>query len=158
MKQVSEVVGDHTGRSRAAVQYAVTTKQLVDAAKQPGFGVDGWAPLADLVAVDEFERVGNFKEVMDWGQYTDFLTNWATASEWDGLFKRVSEVDGVVFLELEERTKMGDFESVVNSISVYEFTADDKIRHIDVYLQMALPNTEMLTSYEGVEILRLSIE
>ena len=68
------------------------------------------------------------------------------------MFKRVSEVDGVVFLELEEHTKMGDFESVVNSISVYEFTADDKIRHIDLYLQMALPNTEMLTSYEGVAI------
>ncbi|NKZ09941.1 hypothetical protein HGA11_03040 [Mycolicibacterium septicum DSM 44393] len=152
LKHVSEVVDDYTGRSRAAVQYAVTTKRLVDAAKQPGFGDEGWAPLADLVAADEFERVGNFKEVMNWEQYTGFLTNWATASEWDGLFKRVSEVDGVVFLELEERTKMGDFESVVNSISVYEFTPDDKIRHIDVYLQMALPNTEMLTSYEGVEI------
>ncbi|MDF3335974.1 hypothetical protein P3H80_00990 [Mycolicibacterium septicum] len=152
MKNVSEVVDDYSGRSRAAVQYAVTTKQLVDAAKQPGFGVEGWAPLADLVAADEFERVGNFKEVMNWEQYTGFLTNWATASEWDGLFKRVSEVDGVVYLELEERTKMGDFESVVNSISVYEFTADDKIRHIDLYLQMALPNTDMLTSYEGVRI------
>ncbi len=94
---------------------------------------------------------------MNWDQYTGFLTNWATASEWDGLFKRVSEVDGVVFLELEERTKMGDFESVVNSISVYEFTADDKIRHIDVYLQMALPNIEMLTSYEELRS-RVSIE
>lgn len=152
MKHVSEVVDSYTGRSRMAVQYAVTTKQLVDAAKQPGFGAEGWAPLAELIAVDEFERVGNFKETMTWDQYTDFLTNWATASEWDGLFKRVSEVDGVVFLELEERTKMGDFESVVNSMSVYEFTADDKIRHIDVYLQMALPNTELLSSYEGVEI------
>lgn len=102
--------------------------------------------------MDEFERIGNFKEVMNWEQYTDFLTNWATASEWDGLFKRVSEVGGVVFLELEERTKMGDFESVVNSVSVYEFTADDKIRHIDVYLQMELPNAEVLSSYEGIEI------
>ncbi|WP_029107742.1 hypothetical protein [Mycobacterium sp. URHD0025] len=152
MKHVSEVLDSYTGRSRAAVQYAVTTKRLVDAAKRPGFGVGGWAPLADLVAVDEFERIGNFKEVMNWEQYTDFLTNWATASEWDGLFKRVSEVGGVVFLELEERTKMGDFESVVNSVSVYEFTADDKIRHIDVYLQMELPNAEVLTSYEGIEI------
>lgn len=152
MKHVSEVVDDYSGRSRAAVQYAVITKQLVDVAKQPGFGVEDWAPLADLVDTDEFERIGNFKEVMNWDQYTGFLTNWATASEWDGLFKRVSEVDGVVYLELEERTKMGDFESVVNSISVYEFTADDKIRRIDLYLQMALPNTDMLTSYEGVRI------
>lgn len=152
MKDVSAVVDDCSGRCRTVVQYAVTTKQLVDAAKEPGFGTEGWAPLAALVAVDEFERVGNFKEVMNWKQYTDFMTNWAPAAEWDGWFKRVSEVDGVVFLELEEHTRMGDFESVVNSISVYEFTADDKIRHIDLYLQMALPNTEMLTSYEGVEI------
>lgn len=152
MKHVNEVVDDYTGRCRAVVQYAVTTKQLVNAAKQPGFGIDGWAPLAALVAVDEFERIGNFKEVMNWDEYTDFMTNWASASEWDGLFKRVSEVDGVVYLELEEHTKIGDLESVVNSISVYEFTAEDKIRHIDLYLQMALPNTEMLTSYEGVEI------
>ncbi|MGV0812754.1 hypothetical protein ABQF34_12410 [Mycolicibacterium boenickei] len=143
MKAVSEVVDEYTGRRRTVVQYAVTTKQLIDAAKQPGFGADRWAPLADLVAVDEFERIGNFKEVMNWEQYTDFMTNWAGASEWDGLFKRVSEVDGVVFLELEERTKMGDFESVVNSVSVYEFTADDKIRHLDVYLQMALPNIDI---------------
>ena len=152
MKHVSEVVDDYSGRSRAAVQYAVTTKRLVDAAKQPGFGVEGWAPLADLVVADEFERVGNFKEVMNWSEYVGFLTNWAANSEWDGLFKRVSEVDGVVFLELEERSRIGDFTSVVNSMSVYEFTDDDKIRHIDVYLQMALPNTDMLGSYEGVGI------
>lgn len=152
MKDVREVVDEYSGRCRAVVQYAATTKQLVEAAKQPGFGVEGWAALADLVAVDEFERIGNFKEVMNWEQYTDFMTNWAAASDWHGLFKRVSEVDGVVFLELEEHTKMGDFESVVNSISVYEFTTDDKIRHIDLYLQMALPNTEMLTSYDGVAI------
>lgn len=151
LKDVTEVVDDYAGRRRAAVQYAVTTKRLVDAAKNPGFGVESWSPLAELVAVDEFERIGNFKEVMNWEQYTDFLTNWATASEWDGLFKRVTEVDGLVFLELEERSKVGEFESVVNSISVYEFTTDDKIRHIDVYLQMALP-AEMLSSYEGVEI------
>jgi hypothetical protein len=152
MKDVREVVNDCTGRSRLALEYAVTTKRIVDAAKRPGFSVDGWAPLAELVAVDEFERVGNFKEVMDWAQYTEFLTNWAPSAEWDGLFKRVSEVDGVVFLELEEHSKMGDFESVVNSVSVYEFTVEDKIRHIDVYLQMALPNADMLTSYAGVEI------
>ena len=60
--------------------------------------------------------------------------------------------DAGLFLELEERSRIGDFTSVVNSMSVYEFTDDDKIRHIDVYLQMALPNTDMLGSYEGVGI------
>ncbi|MBP2452469.1 hypothetical protein [Mycolicibacterium lutetiense] len=152
MKAVSDVVGEYSGRPRVALEYAVRTKRIVDSAKQSGFGQESWAPLAELLALDEFERIGNFKEVMDWPQYVEFLTNWAVSAEWDGLFKRVSEVDGVVFLELEERSRMGDFESVVNSVSVYEFTADDKVRHIDVYLQMALPGMDMLTSFEGVEI------
>ena len=39
---------------------------------------------------------------------------------------------------------MGDFNSVVNSMSVYEFTADHRIRRIDVYLQMELPSPELL--------------
>ncbi len=152
MRPIADAAGEHSGRSRTVLEYALTTKRLVDAAKEPGFTVESWAPLAELVAVDEFERVGNFKEVMNWSEYVDFLTNWARNSEWEGSFKRVSEVDGVVFLELEERSRIGDFESVVNSMSVYDFTEADKIRHIDVYLQMALPNTDMLTSYEGVEI------
>jgi hypothetical protein len=52
----------------------------------------------------------------------------------------------MVFLELEERSTVGDFHSVVNSLSVFEFTTDEKIRHIDLYLQMALPNTDILKS------------
>ncbi len=152
MRHIDDVVGDYSGRSRAVLEYALTTKRLVDSAKRPGFTVESWVPLAELVAVEEFERVGNFKEVMNWSEYVGFLTNWATNSEWEGSFKRVSEVGGVVFLELEERSRIGDFESVVNSMSVYEFTEANKIRHIDVYLQMALPSTDMLTSYDGVEI------
>ncbi|WP_448483297.1 hypothetical protein [Mycolicibacter sinensis] len=100
----------------------------------------------------EFERVGNFKEVMNWTQYLGFLSNWAPSSSWEASFKRVSEVDGVVFLELEERSEVGEFTSVVNSLSVYEFADDGKISHIDLYLQMALPNMEMLDSYQGVAI------
>ena len=152
MRPISEAAAEQSGRSRIVLEYALTTKRLVDTAKQPGFTAASWAPLAELVDVDGFERIGNFKEVMNWTDYVGFLTNWAANSEWDGSFKRVSEIGGVVFLELEERSRIGDFESVVNSMSVYDFTEADKIRHIDVYLQMALPNTDMLTSYEGVEI------
>jgi hypothetical protein len=41
---------------------------------------------------------------------------------------------------------------VVNSLSVYEFNDAGKIRHIDVYLQMALPDPDMLKGHEGVEL------
>jgi hypothetical protein len=89
---------------------------------------------------------------MNWGEYVTFLTNWATSSEWDSTFKRVTEVGNVVFLELEEHSRIGEFSNSVNSVSVYEFDSGGKITHIDVYLQMALPDPDMLASYEGVEI------
>jgi hypothetical protein len=127
-------------------------KRLVDGAKETDFSAGDWAPLADMIAVEEFERVGNFKEVMDWQQYLDFLTSWARSSDWECSFKRITESGDTVFLELEERSRVGDYHSVVNSVSVYEFNAAGKIRHLDIYLQMALPESEMLQSYEGVDI------
>ena len=57
-----------------------------------------------------------------------------------------------MFLELEERVRAGDFSNVVNSVSVYEFDDAGKIRHLDIYLQMALPQGAMPESYEGVQI------
>ena len=150
LKEVSDVIGGYTGHSRTVLEYSLLMKRLVDEAKQPGFSAESWAPLAELLAVDEFERVGNFKEVMNWQDYVGFLTNWAVSSEWECSFKRVTESGGVVFLELEERSKTGEYRSVVNSMSVYEFNAAGKIRHIDIYLQMELPPLEMLKSYEGV--------
>lgn len=152
MKDVNEVIGDYSGRAHTVLRYTQTVKRLADAAKQPGFTADDWAPLAELVDTGAFERVGNFKEVMNWTEYLGFLSSWAPSSQWEASFKRISEIDGAVFLELEERSQVGDFTSVVNSMSVYEFSDDEKIRHIDLYLQMALPNMEMLDSYSSVEI------
>ena len=147
-----EAMDRYRGNARTALQYAVTTKGVVDSAKEPGFSQDSWDPLRELMDVDEFVRVGNFKETMNWGEYVSFLTGWAASADWDCTFKRVTEQDGLVFLELEERSAVGDFTSVVNSLSVYEFNDAGKIRHIDVYLQMALPSTDMLKGYEGVSI------
>lgn len=151
LRKVEDVIGSHNGRARTVLQYCRVTKHLVDEAKKPGFSVDNWGPLAELVAVGEFERVGAFKEVMKWPEYVEFLTNWATSSGWECSFKRITETDSHVFLELEERSEIGEYRSVVNSLSVYEFTDDGRIRHIDLYLQMAPPQPEMLKSFEGVE-------
>ena len=152
LQHIHDVIDDHVGRSRTVLEYGLIIKRLVDEAKKPGFGVDSWAPLAELVATDEFERVGAFKEVMDWPAYVAFLTNWATSSEWECSLRRVTETPGGVFLELEEHSRIGEFANVVNSLSVYEFTDAGKIRHIDLYLQMELPPAEMPKSFEGVEI------
>ena len=58
----------------------------------------------------------------------------------------------MVFLELEERSRIGDFSNSVNSVSVYEFTGSGKITRIDVYLQMALSDPDMLAAYDGIEV------
>ncbi|KUI27099.1 hypothetical protein AU196_00715 [Mycobacterium sp. IS-1742] len=149
MTTIDDVIGQTSGRSRAVLEYSQTMGRLVKSAKDPGFSVDSWAPLAELIAVDEFVRIGPFKEVMNWAEYTEFLTNWAKSSDWDCSFKRLTESDDVAFLELEERSRVGDFSSVVNTVSVYEFDADDKITYVAVYLQMQLPDPAALPDFES---------
>lgn len=151
MTTIDEAIAGTSGRSRAVLQYSQTTGRLVKAAKEPGFSTASWAPLAELIAVENFVRIGPFKEVMNWAEYTEFLTNWATSADWDCSFKRISEAGDIVFLELEERSQMGDFSSVVNSVSVYEFDADDKITYVAVYLQMQLPDSTPVPSFDAAE-------
>jgi hypothetical protein len=126
---------DHGPLARKVLEFEKTIKRLVTAAKQPGFTSADWAPLAELVAVDEFERVGPWREVMSWQEYTDFLTRWASSTEFETTLRRISELPGLVFLELEERNAKADGVTVVNSLSVYEFDDAGKIRHLDIYLQ-----------------------
>ncbi len=122
--------------SRKVLDFEATVKRLVQAAKDPGFTTADWAPLAEFAATGEFERIGTWMEVMNWEQYTEFLTQWAKASMGFGtVLRRVSELPGLVYLELEERHTRPDGVAMVNSLSIYEFNGDGKIRHLDVYLQ-----------------------
>lgn len=151
-QDIDQVIGKHTGLSRKVLEYSQTMKALVDAAKQPAFAEARWDELADAVDTATFERVGNFMEVMDWPTYRGFLHGWAQSSDWDCSFKRISENGNVVLLELEERSRVGEASSTVNSASVYEFDHAGKIRHLDIYLQMPLPDPAMFASYEGIDI------
>ena len=118
----------------AVLDYTRTMARLVPAVKGPA----DWAPLAEFVAVDEFERVGTFREVQDWQQYTEMLTRWASSTaRFETTVRRVSELTGLVYFEIEERHYRGDVAHVVNSLTVFEFDEDGKIRHLDVYLQQA---------------------
>jgi hypothetical protein len=136
---VAATQGDVPGTgalSRTVLDFEAELRRLVKAAKTAGFTSANWAPLAEFIAVDEFERVGTWLEVMDWDQYAAFLTQWAGASMgFETTVRRVSEVPGLVYLEIEERHTRADGVAVVNSLSVYEFNAAGKIRHLDVYLQ-----------------------
>ena len=107
---------------------------LVPAAKGPA----DWAPLAEFVAVDQFERVGTFLEVQNWQQYTEMLTQWASAIDsFATAVRRTSELRGLVYYEVEERHFRDGNVTVVNSMTVFAFDKDTKISHLDVYLQQA---------------------
>jgi hypothetical protein len=120
--------------TRTVLAYVRTMTELVPTVKAP----EDWAPLTEFVAVDEFERVGPFLEVQTWPQYTEMLTQWASAiATFETTVQRISELPGVVYYAVEERHFLGDDINVVNSLTVFEFDDDGKIRHLDVYLQQA---------------------
>ena len=154
MQNIKDIIDDYSGLSRIVLDYSVAFKRIMDGAGATDFSAKDWAPLAALVDTANFVRVGNFKEVMDWAAYTSFLTQWAPHAAWECSFKRVTENGRAVFLEMEERTSMGGVSNTVNSLSVYEFTAHDKIGHLDIYLQMPMPmpDAAMLQGYDGVAI------
>jgi hypothetical protein len=123
--------------SPVVLDYEAALRSIVKSAAEPGFTPQAWDALGEFIAVAEFERVGTWMEVMNWEQYTGFLTKWASASAgFETVIRRVSELPGLVYLEVEERhTRPAGNVDVVNSLSVYEFTDAGKIRHLDVYLQ-----------------------
>ena len=139
LQAIDDVIGATSGLSRDVLGFCTLMRDLVVEAKRPDFTPDRLDALADLVAVDDFERVGPFKDAMTWPQYAAFLAAWMPTADWDCSFKRITETGNLVFLELEERLG-GDSASAVNSASVYEFDDAGKLRHLDVYLQMPMPS------------------
>jgi len=138
-EDITEAAQRYTGLSRKALEYGMCQMRIADRAKGPDYSDDEWDALDEFVAIDEFERIGNFKEVMNYDDMKRFLKAWCLSSSWEGSFKRIHEHDNVVYLELEERNTYEGETTVVNSVSVYEFNAQGKLRHLDVYLQMAPP-------------------
>lgn len=118
--------------TRTVLDYVRTMERLVPTVESP----EDWAPLTEFVAVGEFERVGTFLEVQSWSQYTEMLTQWGSAiATFETTVQRISELPGLVYYAVEERHLVGDQVNVVNSLTVFEFDDDGKIRHLDVYLQ-----------------------
>ena len=130
---------DYSGLSRKVLQYGATFNQIVQKAKQPGFSQADWAPLEKLVDVHKFERVGIFLssrvEVITWPQYTKYLSQFAGATSWEGTLRRITEVPGLVILELVERNTTQGVTRVSNTVTIYEFSDAGKLCHLDVYVQ-----------------------
>lgn len=118
--------------SRIVLRYSEMIESRATAA---GATAADWAPLAELVAVDEFERVGAYQEVMTWGDYVKFLTEWAGATRFEATVFQITEVGRSVFQEIEERHYKGDDFIRKNVIAVYRFNDKNQIRHLDIYEQ-----------------------
>ncbi|MEU6198614.1 hypothetical protein [Streptomyces sp. NPDC047061] len=129
-------MSDYGPLARTVLAFDATVRQLVLKARESGVTAADWSALTAFVDVAEFRRVGTWMEVMDWREYTEFMTKWASASMgFETAVRRVSELPGLVYYEIEERhTRPGGL-AVVNSLSVYGFDADARIRRLDVYLQ-----------------------
>ena len=120
--------------TRKVLEYDQTMKRLVAEVGGPS----DWTPLIEFVDVEDFERVGTFLEVQNWIQYTEMLTRWASATEsFETTVGRISEFGALVYYEIEERHFRGDSVNIINSMTVFEFDAHDKIRRLNVYLQQA---------------------
>jgi hypothetical protein len=113
-------------------------RRMVDKGTRGEVSHADWAPLAELVAVDEFERVGPFHDAVNWPAYIQLLCQWVNHSQgWDPVIKRITEVPGLVYVQCEEMITHGDSVDPFYSLSLYEFNDAGKIRRLEVYMQQA---------------------
>jgi hypothetical protein len=128
----------HTGLSRKVLQYSERFLQIVNKIKKPGFSEADWAPLEELVDVRNFQRVGVFLtarvEVSNWQQYKGFITQYGGMTSWEGTVRRITEVPGLVYLELEERNSRDGVTDIANTVTIYKFNGAGKLSHLDVYV------------------------
>jgi limonene-1,2-epoxide hydrolase len=110
------------------------TEMMEQVATGSGQTID-WGPFSELVATDDFVRVGAYMEVLNWKQFTDFIQEWAGATRFETTIFRVTEIGNVVFQEIEERHYKGDDFIRKNIIAVWEFDDSQRIRHLDIYEQ-----------------------
>lgn len=141
---------DYGPLSERVLEFLTIMDVVVNQDKQPAITGEDWAPLGELVDRDNFHRVGNFGEQVNWEEYLDLLVMWANSSWWKGYTFRIRELPatedqpGLVYLESEERSNTnhpvredGDY-STLASIAVYQFDDKGKITALHVYDQRPL--------------------
>lgn len=128
----------YSGLSRKVLEYSERFAAIVNRLKQPGFSESDWAPLEELVDTGNFVREGIFlgdkAEVIDWQQYKHYITQYGGHTSWDGSLRRITEVPGLVILELQERNTVNGVTDVSNTVTIYEFNDAGKLTHLDVYI------------------------
>jgi hypothetical protein len=128
----------YKGLSRKVLQYSESFLRLVNRIKQPGFSQAEWEPIEALVDVKNFRRQGVFlgalAETSNWQHYKELLTQYGGHTVWEGTLRRITEVPGLVLLELEERNSRDGVTDVSNTVTIYEFNPAEKLVKLDVYV------------------------
>jgi hypothetical protein len=128
----------YSGLSRKVLQYSENFLAVVNKIKKPGFSATDWAALEDLVDVKNFQRVGvfltNTAQVSNWQQYKQLLAEYGGATAWEGTLRRITEVPGLVFLELEERNTRDGVTDISNTVTIYEFNRENRLCKLHVYV------------------------
>lgn len=129
---------DYTGLTRVVIAYTEAFAQLVGKAKAGMLTDADWGAIEQLVDVSAFVREGVFlgplAEVIDWPTYRSYVTQYGGFTSWEGTLRHVTETQGRVILELEERNTRSGVTDVSRTVTIYEFNPSDKLRHLDVYV------------------------
>jgi hypothetical protein len=133
---------DYEGLSRKVLEYSAAFNEVIGKIKQPGFSDADWAPLEALVDTENFERTGVFlkpvAEVTGWNEYKKIIMQYAGDTSWEGTLRRITEVPGLVYLELEERNTRDGVTDVSNTVTIYQFNDAGQLTRLHVYV-MPLP-------------------
>ncbi len=126
------------GLARKVLQYAERFSDLVTTLKQRNLTDADWAAMEELVDVENFRRhgvfLGDLMEQSTWQEYKAIINQYGGMTSWEGTLRRITEVPGLVFLELEERNTRGGVIDVSNTVTIYQFNGDDKLIKLDVYI------------------------
>ena len=128
----------YKGLSRRVLQYSEGFLRVVNRIKEPGFSDADWAPIEALVDLKNFRRQGVFlgaaAETSNWQHYKELLTKYGGNTAWEGTLRRITEVPGLVYLELEERNSRNGIMDVSHTVTIYEFNSAEKLIKLDVYV------------------------
>jgi hypothetical protein len=127
-----------SGLSKVVIQYSERFTKLMKQGSSAELTEADWADIEALVDVDGWQRQGVFMaaeaESFGWPTYRAFIQQYAGAAAWEGTLRNITETQGRVLLELEERSTSNGVTHVANTVTVYEFSDGGKLNRLEVYV------------------------
>jgi hypothetical protein len=127
-----------SGLSRKVIEYSEHFKLIVEKIRQKQLTDADWTAMEKLVDVENFRRVGvfltNTVETSTWAQYKSLIGQYGGMTDWEGTLRRITEVPGLVFLELEERNTRNGITDIANTVTIYKFNSTNRLSQLDVYV------------------------